>query len=143
MLSDHNDAKISKIAFKTLKLLTNEQYVLYERSQNKVLPFNYECVHGNDHDKEVNKNIKEMDIKVGTLQKLHRFDMLTEHLGMQNIKPLYICATLKERLRFYGDLLKSDYTETVTGIRLSKEDQKYDDTIKNFQYELPVPAKLY
>ena len=39
MKSDHFDCKTSKIAFKTLKLLTNEKYIIYERSQNKELPF--------------------------------------------------------------------------------------------------------
>ena len=39
MKSDWIDCKTSKLAFKTLKLLTNEKYIIYERSQNKELPF--------------------------------------------------------------------------------------------------------
>jgi len=68
MLCDDPDVKTSKIAFKTLKLLRNDQYLVYERSCNKEVPFLYECVHGRDHDKRVNKNINEMSIKVATIQ---------------------------------------------------------------------------
>lgn len=102
-----------------------------------------DCANGIDHPKVVNKNIKEMDIKVGSLKKLHRLDKLTEHLGMQSIKPLYMCATIKERLQFYENISNSQYTKVVKGVLISKEYQKHQSFFENFNHELTIPADLY
>jgi len=47
--------------------------------------------------KIANKNIEEMQLDIGSVQELHRYDSILENLGFDNFKPIYICVTRKIR----------------------------------------------
>jgi len=61
-----------------------------------------------------------MKLEIKSIEELHRYDSITENLGFDNMKLIYICATIEQRLKMYGDIQTCKYTEEVKSIKTEK-----------------------
>lgn len=90
---------VANLAFKTIKLLSNKDSNTYEISPKREFKWQHSLFNKN---KILNQNIKKMWLNIISVEQLHRYDSMVENLGFDNLKPLYICATLKDRLYLYN-----------------------------------------
>ena len=75
----------------------------------------------------INNNLasSELSLNIYSVEQLHRYDLLTEKLSYNNLKFLYVAATLNRRMSFYQNKTETRDAEDYSDNSQAIEDSPY------------------